>query len=246
MRVVVLGAVLWLATGAQGAGSASKVPALVKEAERRYLAGDYAAAAELLVKAQAIEPNPRLVYDIARAYDQAGEADKALRYYQAYIGLRDGTDPPLVKRARLAEERLRRAPVQPTIQPDPEEQRQRALTQARERSAVESSRHAYDNALTKSYLLGGLAAAALTSGIVFGLSANAAKDQFSLASTVASKQGWKTTTAMRAGLADASFAVAAAAAVGVFFLYPRREPLTLSVAPQVGPGRAGLIAEVPF
>ncbi|MDQ3262099.1 MAG: tetratricopeptide repeat protein [Myxococcota bacterium] len=81
--------------------------ALVKKAGGLYEAGRYLDAAQTLEKAQAIDPHPRILYNIARAYDQAGELKQALEHYQRYIGSTGGTDPTLLKRSSLAVDRLR-------------------------------------------------------------------------------------------------------------------------------------------
>src|SRR4051794_10001770 len=67
----------------------------VKEGEKLYQAGKYREAAEALIKAQNLEPNPRLIYNIARAFDQAGDVVTALQYYQQYVGSAEGTDATL-------------------------------------------------------------------------------------------------------------------------------------------------------
>ncbi len=81
--------------------------ALVKKAGGLYEAGQYLDAAQTLEKAQALDPHPRILYNIARAYDQAGELKQALEHYQRYIGSTGGTDPTLLKRSSLAVDRLR-------------------------------------------------------------------------------------------------------------------------------------------
>src|SRR4051812_12608315 len=82
------------------------VNTLVHEAERLYQQGRYHDAAERLKEAEALSPNPRLVYNIARAYEQAGELNLALQYYQQYVNSPEGTDPTLLKRSSLAIDRL--------------------------------------------------------------------------------------------------------------------------------------------
>src|SRR5947209_1819516 len=95
------------ASAAHGATRRERTTALIREGERLYQSGQYKQAAETLIKAQALEPDPRLVYNIARAYDQAGELDLALDYYQRYVNSTEGTDPTLLKRSALSIERLR-------------------------------------------------------------------------------------------------------------------------------------------
>jgi tetratricopeptide (TPR) repeat protein len=89
------------------AGAADKMRSLAKQAERLYQNGKYRESAALLEQAYELEPNPRLLYNIARARDQAGDLREAVDYYQRYVNSTEGTDPQLLKRSSLAMERLR-------------------------------------------------------------------------------------------------------------------------------------------
>jgi tetratricopeptide (TPR) repeat protein len=86
----------------------ARATALAKDAERLYKDGQYKEAAKLLEEAQALEPNPKFLYNMARAYDQAGELQPALDTYGKYIGLpATDSEPDLVKKANLSMDRLR-------------------------------------------------------------------------------------------------------------------------------------------
>src|SRR4051794_41175050 len=85
----------------------SKSATLMKEAEELYGKGEYREAAEKLKAANELEPHPKLIYNIARAYDQAGDNQLALDYYRQYVSSPADTDPALMKKANLAMDRLR-------------------------------------------------------------------------------------------------------------------------------------------
>src|SRR5690606_33646146 len=70
----------WALKGAKSAA------ALVREGERLYNSGKYREAAEALKKAQALQPNHKLIYNIARAYQRSGDLREALSWYQQYVG----------------------------------------------------------------------------------------------------------------------------------------------------------------
>ena len=109
MRLQRLAAVvaLGLSLAALGAGNKPRRAAeLVKDAEKLYLQAKYKEAAELLKKAHEIEPDPKILYNIARALDQAGDLPASLDYYRQYVASSE-TDPTLLKRASLSIERLR-------------------------------------------------------------------------------------------------------------------------------------------
>src|SRR5262249_40060262 len=69
------------------------------------------AAATLKVAYETLA-EPRLLYNIARAYERAGDDAAAASYYQRYVD-GGGTEPDLRERAVRALERLRAAPTAP-------------------------------------------------------------------------------------------------------------------------------------
>src|SRR3990167_2971225 len=106
MRRLALLAVMSLATVALCANS--KASALAKEAYRFYKDNKYKEAAETLRQAYDADPTPLYLYNIARAYDQAGELEQSQEYYRKYVALSsDETQPDLVKKANLAMDRIR-------------------------------------------------------------------------------------------------------------------------------------------
>jgi tetratricopeptide (TPR) repeat protein len=106
---VLLAAALSLApcAGVAGEPHDDKLHQWVKQAEHFYQTGKYREAAALLEQAYQLEPDPRLLYNIARARDQAGDLREAADYYQRYMASAEGSDPQLLKRAALALERVR-------------------------------------------------------------------------------------------------------------------------------------------
>ena len=247
------------------------VSTLVRQAQRLYAQGRYAQAAKKLEQAEAISPHPRIVYNIARAYDQAGELDKALDYYQQYVGSSEGTDPVLLKRSALAIDRLRglldaRAKRQRETaeeqarlkaQADAAKQRAeeqaeaaaraRAEAQAQAQADAEAHAKSIARARTFSYVAGGLAVAGLATGVGFGLAAKSAKNDFENAATVEQKQSFQSTTKSRALMADLGFGVAIAGAVTAYLLWPKHaDGMQAVVVPTAGPHGGGAAVEVSF
>ena len=255
MRTALLALTVLTCTSAWAGPRSDRVTGWVTEAEQLYLAGKYHQAAELLLKAQAEEPNPRLVYDIARAFEKAGELEEAQDYYQAYLRGKSGTDAACWSRGprspwRASEPFWRMRNSCAGSDRSPRRHWSSAASasslEARERSAVEASRQNRDTALWQAWALGGLSVVTLGTGITFAVSAGRAKDQFNHATTVPSKQAWSNTTSLRAGLADASFVVAVAAGVAAFSVYPKGRPVTASVGPLVLEGGGGFLAQVRY
>ena len=93
-----------------------------------YAARDYRRAIEKFIQAYAIEPDPNLLFNIARCYEELGEADAAIEKYETFLKT-PGADTRGQKRAReslaalragaaapLAEDRPSRPPVEPAPQ----------------------------------------------------------------------------------------------------------------------------------
>jgi tetratricopeptide (TPR) repeat protein len=250
---------LGLVAGAAGAEPpAPSVAKQVKEAEGLYQTGKYDAAATLLKTVYAREPNPVLLYNIARAYDQAGELKEALDYYQRYVGSAQGTDPQLLKRSALASERLRalidkdeaarRKQEEDQRRSDAEAQAARERSQqeaadalhaqkvaeARSRAAAEAVAASQRSRRIGAWIAGGVGLAAVGTGVFFGLNANAAYNGFKTAPTVDRKDAQEAQTRNNAIAADVSFAVGAAAFATAALLYPKGAEPTLAVVPSAG------------
>src|SRR3954466_10607225 len=106
MRRLFLLAALTLAASAFPANP--KASALAKDADRLYKDNKYKEAAEVLRQAYEADPNGLYLYNIARAYDQAGELELSQEYYRKYVALpSEDAQPDLVKKANLAMDRIR-------------------------------------------------------------------------------------------------------------------------------------------
>jgi tetratricopeptide (TPR) repeat protein len=255
------------ATGWAARPSERSSASWVKEGERHYQAGRYREAAEALQKALQLDPHPRLVYNIARAYDQAGELALALQYYQQYVSSTEGTDPTLLKRSALSIDRLRGLlRQQEDLRAAQEAERRRlaeeaqraqeradaeseakrraeAESETRRRAAVEAELKDYERTRLGAFVAGGGALLGAGVGLTFGLMANGSRTGFTSAPTVAEKLRLQTQARNQALIADVGFGVGLAAAVTAVLLYPKSGP-----APQarilVAPNGAGV--EVKF
>jgi tetratricopeptide (TPR) repeat protein len=262
MRLQRLAAVmaLGLSLAALGAGPRPRrATELVRDAERLYSQAKYKEAAELLKKAYEIEPEPKILYNTARALDQAGDLPSALEYYRQYIASNE-TDPTLLKRATLSIERLRtliNKQEQQQTQADvarkkledetavaqakaaDEQQRMQAERVASEqRRKVEAQRDIdnYRSSRTWAIASGATALVAAGSGVVLGLKALEAHTAFTSAGTQAEKDTLKSVTQQRSIYADASYGVGLALAVTAFFLFPKGpEPSPSEAVPAPSP-----------
>lgn len=102
LRAVLLSLALVGATLVPRPGSAAPranaVEKLADDAVAAYKAGDYQRAVDLLERAYASQPLTALLYNLAKAHDKLGNADKARALYQKYVAA-DDADPKLRARA---------------------------------------------------------------------------------------------------------------------------------------------------
>jgi tetratricopeptide (TPR) repeat protein len=253
---------LLLAPGAALAQRGRSAKELIKEAERLYDARKYEESVELLLQAYTLAPHPRLLYNIARAYDQAGNANAAIEYYLKYLGTADEGAPEVRKRARLSVERLqlqqkkedeanRAAEAErKRLQEEAEASRRRAeeeaelarraeeANQLRRKADLESAVAAHRRSQVMSFALGGVAVAGAGTGIFFGLQATQARAGLKDATTLQGKEAVVSDTRGKALVADIGFGVGLASAVAAVMLYPKSPAPTqegtarLTVAPR--------------
>jgi hypothetical protein len=76
--------------------------ALAQEAKDRFAARDFEVAAKLFMKAYAKSHVPSLVFNAARAYEEAGKTGDAASLFRLYITLTDDADGILEARQHLA------------------------------------------------------------------------------------------------------------------------------------------------
>jgi len=69
---------------AQGSSN-PRYQAAVRQAEEAKASGKYKDAAEAFRRANSLEPNPKMLYDIALMYQQAGERRLALQYFKMFV-----------------------------------------------------------------------------------------------------------------------------------------------------------------
>src|SRR5262245_55119117 len=61
---------------------ATKARELFKKSEESYRAGRFQEAVDLLTEAYQLDPNPVLLYNLARAYEGLGDTPKAIESYR--------------------------------------------------------------------------------------------------------------------------------------------------------------------
>jgi tetratricopeptide repeat protein len=92
--------------------ASSSLEQLNEEGASLYAAHDYRRAIEKFIQAYAIEPDPNLLFNIARCYEELGEAEAAIEKYEAFLKT-PGADPRGQTRARESLAALRAAQAGP-------------------------------------------------------------------------------------------------------------------------------------
>lgn len=204
-----------------------------------FRARDFAAARARFERAYALDPSPVLLYNLARACEESGDAEKAIDYFRLYLEREPQADdrPDVERRIRVMEAIVTR---------------ERAARDAAAKNAAAAPASAPAVAaeaapaegtpawlLPASWAAVGVGAAALGGATWFGLEARAAEDAHAAAKTGRGKQSAADDAERNATLANAGFAVGGALVVaGVVGLLLGMEDGAPTAAP--APGTVGL------
>lgn len=243
LAVIVCLSLLPIPASAARSGADRKVQALVKRAQVLYEKGEYRESAETLLRAYEIKPLPKLLFNVARTWDRAGDEENAIRYYQRYIDT--GADANLVRKASQAVDRLKSARAAREAEEEAKRQAElrkaeearreaeaakQAAAEAEARARAERERIAAEAELQRklaeasgpsaaTWVLGGVAVASVATGVVFGLRANSFKSDFDGARELDRKQSLRESVRTNALVADVAYGVAGAAAIGAAVVY---------------------------
>lgn len=254
---------LLLVSGAAWAAN-SKASALAKEAEKAYKDTRYEDAANLLKQAYEADPNPKFLFNLARALDQAGKLEASLDAYRKYVALpSDETEPDTVVKANKAMDRIRRVLADQEAEKKIAEAEKSRLAdeakkaaeaaareaeksraqleafEAKERAAREESQKKASGRKVGAFIAGGVGLAGIGVGVAFGLMANGSHSTFNKAITVQAKKDAEGATKSQALIADVGFAVGIVGAVTGALLYPKGEEAQGSVSVSLGPTPGG-------
>jgi tetratricopeptide (TPR) repeat protein len=156
---------------------------LFKKGADAYLHGDFAGAIKLLDEAYALDPQPVLVYNMARAHEGLGHVDEAIALYERYLA----EDPASTDRgaieqrlATLREQREERGRLEKekaalaASRAAQQAEKDRLEERAREMRATPPEEPPKRSSVP--YVVAGVGAAGLAAGTVFGLLALGKED----------------------------------------------------------------------
>ncbi len=211
--------------------------ALLRSAVQHYEAGQAAQAIGELERAYAMRPLPRLLYNLGRAHERAGDLRAAIDYYNRFLLTSPDAQAEAIAREALASAQRRQADEDRARAASTAADQQRALDAERVRAAATEQQRAEDDRrrqmtapthrrlTTPVIAMAGVTGAALVAGGILGglaLSAHASFD--------ASHQGADRDSAYSRGTAfalgaDVGFGVALVAAVTGVVLYFTQTPV---------------------
>jgi tetratricopeptide (TPR) repeat protein len=98
MKALLIALALTLALPAAAQAQSRRAAALAQDARAAFSEGRYEDAAALLLQAYEDYPEPNFIWNTARAYEQAGQFDKAEGYYRQFASLKvEGEDRAAVE-----------------------------------------------------------------------------------------------------------------------------------------------------
>jgi tetratricopeptide (TPR) repeat protein len=192
-----------------------------------FRAGDFAAARGRFERAYALDPSPVLLYNLARACEESGDAERASTYFRQYLEREPNADDraDVERRIRVMEAIVARERAAREAAAAKEAAAKAAAAAEPPPAAQEPPPAVTDEAAPgwlapASWAAVGVGVAALGAATWFGLEAGAAEDAHAEATTGRAKQDAADDAERNAALANVGFAVGGAlvvaGAVGLF------------------------------
>ena len=209
---------------------------LTVQAKTAFDAGHFAEAAALLVRAYAASPSSTLLYNMGRAYQQAGERARAIDAYQRYLASESAPPDEGAIRHTIQQLKDESAKEQALAERAFREEREKRQAQAARVEAEERAKHA-PNALP--WIVAGIGAGGLVAGGVFGALAMTAHRDAASAPEVDSALSKQSSAKSFATISNVAFIAGGTVALsgllwGILDLRAAARPDTVSLA--LGPG----------
>jgi tetratricopeptide (TPR) repeat protein len=229
---------------------AKMVEKLASDAANAYRAADYQRAVELLERAYQIRQVAALLYNLAKAYDKLGEADKAVELYRRYIDSTDA-EPKLRQKAeaRVAAYDETHKPKPPVIGNPPiigQVEPPKVPSETSEQRAVRLWKKGRQRDRIIGLTLMGLGVACALSGVGLSVSASIIHGNYADTIDVESQKRAERDSAKTQALAgDILYGLAAVSAgVGAYFIWrgyhPEKPPrVNAYIVPAVTPTNGG-------
>lgn len=251
---VATGAATTTATaGAAPAGETETFESLVGQATGKFKEKDYAGAVALFERAYAVQPEPAILFNIGRIYEEAQNAEAAIGYYEKFIA-DDGVEAKdqekavqrltvlrtIVEIREKEKARTQPKPVEPKPVVDPNPVRPQTPATQPDQKPAQSGR------LLRpvGYTLLGTGAALLIGGGVAGGLAKGQYNDFAGAKTLDAREAAGKKGLSLARTADGLFiAGGVVALIGVVLLIVpavRKSRAAQALSPQVSPTQVGL------
>jgi len=243
------------ATAPAATGETETFESLVGQATGKFKEKDYAGAVQLFERAYAVQPEPAILFNIGRIYEEAQNAEAAIGYYEKFIadeGVEAKDQEKAVQRLTVLrtiveireKEKARNQPKpvepKPVVTPGPVNPPQPQANQPGDQKPAKPGR------LLRpiGYTLLGTGAALLIGGGVAGGFARAQYNVFADAKSLSEREAAATRGGSLARTADGLFiAGGVVALIGVVLLIipaVRKSRAAQALSPQVSPTQVGL------
>ena len=240
---------------AEGTPASDEANALVEQALERFQAQDYDAAVALFQQAYELSPEPNYLFNIGRVYEEKGDIDGAVSYYEQFV-----QQPGVAIESReLAAERLRvlrevQAQLKAEQEPEPEPQPE---PEPEPQPDPEPQTEPVDDKPPKMRIAGfaliGVGAAVLATGTGFAIGAVQRQNELDSLQGVDARDDVIDRGERNALIADIMFGAGGAVALTGIILtavsYRKkkgRAPQRASVIPAVGPTGSSVNVRVRF
>lgn len=157
----------------EGKENKARAADLYKKSADAYLHGDFATAIKLLDEAYGLDPQPVLVYNQARAHEGLGHADEAIALYEKYLSEEPSSPDRGAIEQRIATLKKQREDKQRLEQERADVEAKR-LEQQQKQSDLEKREKEFETKpeprkrSVLPYVVGGIGAAGIVTGTVFG------------------------------------------------------------------------------
>lgn len=157
-------------------GKDNKVHAaeLYKKSADAYLHGDFATAIKLLDEAYGLDPQPVLVYNQARAHEGLGHGDEAITLYEKYLSEeptspdRGAIEQRIATLKKQREDKLRLEQEKADVEAKREQQRQQQRDLEKREQEIKTPTPEPRKRSVLPFVVGGVGAAGVVTGTVFG------------------------------------------------------------------------------
>jgi tetratricopeptide (TPR) repeat protein len=225
---------------------------LSDQAIERFKAKDYDTAANLFEQAHALDPNPNYLFNIGRVYEEKGDINRAVEFYQRFVkepGVQIESRDLAVQRLRVLKAILQETDQKPDTKPDDGKPVEQAPDEPQAKPEVTDA-DPHRGMRLAGYGLLGVGGLSMILGGVFGGLALAKKNDLDGTALAMERRDLTTSGKTFALVSDVTLfsgiGIAATGLVLVLVARSRTKAARSAFAPSFGRGHAGVVWSLRF